>query len=95
MKWTVTVLLSVGIGVIILGRVLNQSYIPPLSYEGDPLKLIGKSWNSREIQEIYEQYFGHCDKDKKEDCKKKEKCCETVCPFCNMPLDLCECLEDD
>ena len=55
----------------------------------------GYDYDSEEIQEIYEQYFGHCDKDKKEDCKKKEKCCETVCPFCNMPLDLCECLEDD
>lgn len=54
MKWTVTALLSVGIGVIILGRVLNQSYIPPLSLEGDPLKLIGKSWNSQEIQEIHD-----------------------------------------
>ena len=53
MKWTLTVLLSVGIGVIILGRILNQSYTTPLSYKGDPLELIGNSWNSRDIQEIH------------------------------------------
>lgn len=52
MKWTLTVLFIVGIGVIILGRMLNQSYNSPVSYEGDPLLQVGKSWNPQEIREV-------------------------------------------
>ncbi len=59
MKWTLTALFVVGIGVIILGRVLNQSYTTPVCYEGDPLKQIGKSWNSEEIRDVHARGKSH------------------------------------